>query len=284
MSTPYLSSISCSARYEAGSKLAGVIYITRISDNRFSGIAGRNFRMFRELCGDTSLQNVILLTNMWGQVTQDVGEEREEELATKFFKPVLDKGARLARHHNTVESAHDVIRSIMKNVPVPLRIQRELVDEGRNIDDTAAGAAINEELNEKIKKHKEELKSLRDEMEELREKDAEARQEMEEDARKLREEMNQMRAESANMKAGYEEEKRKIEEKMSEKIKEMQEQARKDREADEAARKEYMDALKKQLEDQANNSAEMREKLQQQVKNLEDQWNNRDQGWQCAIM
>ena len=74
------------ARYENGSKLAGVIYIHRISDKRFTGMAGRNFKMFRELCGDSSLKNVILVTNMWGEVSEAVGETREQELTTNFFK------------------------------------------------------------------------------------------------------------------------------------------------------------------------------------------------------
>jgi hypothetical protein len=51
-------------RYENGSKLAGVIYIYRISDNRFTGIAGRNFGIFRGFCGDETLKNVILVINM----------------------------------------------------------------------------------------------------------------------------------------------------------------------------------------------------------------------------
>ena len=104
-------------RYEASSTLAGVIYISRLSDKRFSGIAARNFKMFRELCGDKTLRNVIFVTNMWGEIPQDVGEARELELTTNFLKPVLDKGAQLVRHHNTIQSAHDIIRFILENKP-----------------------------------------------------------------------------------------------------------------------------------------------------------------------
>jgi len=43
--------------------------------------------MFREFCGDATLKNVILVTNMWGEVTQDVGEARERELTTNFSSP-----------------------------------------------------------------------------------------------------------------------------------------------------------------------------------------------------
>ena len=80
--------------------------------------------MFWELCGDSTLKNVILVTNMWGDVSLDVGEAREQELVQEFLKPVLDKGAQLARHHRTTEYAHEVIRRIMKNRPIPLQIQR----------------------------------------------------------------------------------------------------------------------------------------------------------------
>ncbi|KAF9647084.1 hypothetical protein BDM02DRAFT_3065838, partial [Thelephora ganbajun] len=150
--------------YKAGSKLAGVIYIHRISDLRFTGITGRNFRMFRELCGDSTLKNVILVTNMWGMVTKAAGEARERGLTTKFFKPVLDEGAQLVRHHNTVESAHDIIRRILKNHPITLQIQRELVDEGKGITDTSAGEVINKEINEQIRRHQAKLEAVQKEM------------------------------------------------------------------------------------------------------------------------
>ena len=86
-STDYL------ARYESGSQLAGIIYVHRISDDRFSGISVRNFKMFQKLCGDSTLKNVILVTNMWGRVEEDVGEAREKELAEVYFAPALEKGA-----------------------------------------------------------------------------------------------------------------------------------------------------------------------------------------------
>ena len=75
--------------------------------------------MFRETCGDTGLKNVALVTNMWGEVSQDVGETRERELTTNSFKPDLDEGVQFARHRYTPQSAHDIIRRIMENQPAP---------------------------------------------------------------------------------------------------------------------------------------------------------------------
>ena len=106
----------------------------------------------------------MLVTNMWSEVSHDVGEAREYELSSEFFKQAIYKGAQVARHHDTTQSAHGIIRMLMMNRPIALRIQWELVDKGKDIADTAAGVTINKELNEQIKKHRAELKKLQDEM------------------------------------------------------------------------------------------------------------------------
>jgi len=227
--------------------------------------------MFRELCGDSTLKNVVLITNMWGDVSEDVGEERESELMTDFYKPALDKGAQIARHHNTVESAHAIIRRIVKNRPITLQIQRELVDEHKDIIDTAAGEAINKELNEQMRRHQAGMKELQEEMEKaMKEKDEETRQELEEGTRKLQEQMDKIKMESEGMASSYQEEK----ERMEERMRQMQEEARQERDRIEAAHKQQMDTLNKQLQDNAKVSAAEREAMQQHIGQLQHQINN----------
>lgn len=51
-------------RYEQGGTLAGVLYFHRISDFEMGEISMRNLNMFRKLCGDGTLQNVVIVTNM----------------------------------------------------------------------------------------------------------------------------------------------------------------------------------------------------------------------------
>jgi hypothetical protein len=253
-------------RYAAGSKLAGVIYMHRISDKRFTGISGRNFKTFRELCGDTTLKNVIIVTNMWGEVSQDVGESREKELSSNFFKPALEKGAQMARYQNSEQSAHDIIRSIMKNQPMTLQIQRELVDEGKNVIDTAAGEAVNKGLNEQIRRHQAELKAIQEGVMQVpKDKDKETRKELEEENRKLKEEVVKMMNDSSGMAARYQEEKRRIETAM----RQMQEQARQEWEKAEVAYRIQMDNLNNCLRERTNASAADREAMQHQ-------WDNRD--------
>ena len=209
-------------RYERGCKLSGVVYIHRISDKRFTGIAGRNFRMFRELCGDTTLKNVVLVTNMWSEVSLDIGEARENELSSEFFKSVLDNGAQMARHHDTIQSAHDIIRRIMENHPVVLQIQRELVDERKDIVNTAAGEAVNQELREQIKRHQVELDEVQEEMAQALERmDEQTKRELERDRRKLQERMEKIKKDSEGMVANYAAEKERAEEKMRQMEQEM---------------------------------------------------------------
>jgi hypothetical protein len=130
------------------------------------GISTRNFKMFRQLCGESTLKNVVIVTNMWSEVSQDIGIAREAELASEdlFFKPVLDKGAQMVRHSNTSASAHAIIARIVENHPLSLQIQRELVDQKMDIGKTAAGEELNRELNIQLQKHRNELRALQEEM------------------------------------------------------------------------------------------------------------------------
>ena len=168
--------------------------------------------MLDELCGDTALKNVVIVTNMWDAVSREVGEARENELSGKFCKPVLDQGAQMVRHYNTTESAHDVVRRVMKNHPVVLRIQRELVDEHKDLIDTSAGKAINRELDEQIRRHQVELERAEEEIAQaLEEKDEEAREELGEETRRLQEQMRKIKEDSERMAANYAAEKERME-------------------------------------------------------------------------
>ncbi|RDB17530.1 GTP-binding protein A [Hypsizygus marmoreus] len=203
--------------HKRGKVLAGVIYMHRILDNRMGGISSRNFKMFRHLCGDSSLQNVVIVTNMWGQIDLHVGEAREKELATKdiFFQPVLKKGARLARHDHTLESGHAILRSLLGRQPQMLQIQREL-ETGMDLSQTSAGKELNRDLAEQIAKHKDEIQLLIEEMNEAsRLRDEETRKELAEEHDRLQSEVLRIQIESRNMAAGYAEAIAKLEQRMN---------------------------------------------------------------------
>jgi len=202
----YHTALPHTPRYKRGIKLAGVLYFHRISDVRMSGAPVKNFKMFQKLCGENTLQNVVIVTNMWGGVDRRVGEKREAELKGKdiFFKPVLDKRGQMARHLNTTDSARDILRLILHNPPLPLCIQVELVDEHKDISRTSAGEELNRELNARIRKHKEEVRALEEEMHRaMKDKDEEIRKELEEETKKVQGEIKRIEVEAEKMASDY---------------------------------------------------------------------------------
>ena len=204
-------------RYEEGSTPAGVIYVHRISDNRFSGITGRNFGMFCTLCGESTFKNVVIVTNMWKEESWNVNESREKELSSEFFKTALDKGAQMVRHHNTAQSAHNIIRQVMKNNPVALQIQRELVDEHKDLIDTTAGGATKKELRDLIRGQQADMREIQAEMmQALRAKDKETRRELEIVRRELQENVMNVEKDLKRVAMNYAREKERAEAKMKE--------------------------------------------------------------------
>lgn len=193
------------ARYETGVRLAGIIYFHRISDERFTGIDVRNFGVFRKLCGDQTLQNVAIVTNMWGNVCLETGEARERQLSAMFFKPAIDKGARFLRHVKTVESAHEVIRALLDNNPLALRIQEELVDQHMEFTQTAAGEEIRRGLDKHAEVLEEKIKGLLNELEDVEKKEQETQRELEEEIAGLRARLEDVRTESMQLEVRYQE-------------------------------------------------------------------------------
>lgn len=197
-----------------GARLAGVIYMQRISDLRVGGSARRDFRMFQELCGEEAYPNVIIVTNMWGAVTAEDGNAREHELATKdiFFKPILDKRARMLRHDHTKQSTHQIIQNLIDKEPVVLQIQREL-GEGMDITQTAAFKQLDRELSELSARHMKELEALQEEMTDAeRSRDEETRRELQEEVHKVEAELEKAQSQAARLASDYQAELRRIEE------------------------------------------------------------------------
>jgi len=253
----------------------------RISDRRFGGIAGRNFKIFRELCGETSLKNVVLVTNMWGEVPHDVGEAREKELASAFLKPALDKGAQMARHHNTERSAHDVIRQIMNNHPVVLQIQHEIVDEHKNVASTAAGEAVNVELTEETKRHEAALEGM---MLALEESHEQARRMLEEERGNLQAQMWVIAEDSEETAIQYVLELEWVEMRM----KHMEAQAKLDREQAEMEYQVQMVLLNNRLQAAEIEAEIERLTMEQQIRQLQAQMNESGGGGggggSCVVM
>lgn len=173
------------AIYKAGATLAGIIFPHRITDPRMSGGAIKNLEIFKRLCGDggEAYPSVVLTTNMWpgldaGHAGYVAAERREGELrGTRYWGPILDGGASLARHDGSEVSARRIVDSIIDRSAgrgIVLQIQRELVDQGMTLDATAAGPYLQGEIRAAEEEFAAELRELQEAMDEARREHDEA--------------------------------------------------------------------------------------------------------------
>jgi hypothetical protein len=152
-----------SSRYANQEKLSGIIYLYDITADRMKGSAKKNLVMFRKLVGRQGLRNVILATTMWSKMSEPdlraEGLKRQQELCNGHWADLLKKGSLIVPHDNGYMSAKKMICHIIGLEEVVLTIQKELVDEKKDLIETAVGAEINREvLAERAKKDKEKEK------------------------------------------------------------------------------------------------------------------------------
>lgn len=138
------------------------------------GAACKNFRLFRNICGDDTLKHIIIATTMWSEVMTEVGVRREGELSMddRYFKPALEKGAKLVRHDDTLASARGIVKQMISYLPGALSIQREMVDQHSALTDTTAGQYLRAELETVIQRQRDEIRNMRAELATLRAKSA----------------------------------------------------------------------------------------------------------------
>jgi predicted GTPase/exonuclease VII small subunit len=160
--------------YEKSIKLAGIVYLHRITDNRMAGSPHRNLRMFGELCGDQAVKKVVLVTTMWDkayslapgkQKDQDREQEklvsREKDLFERYWKTMIDHGASTARFTNSSHSAWNIIEVILSHQEAEvLLLQEEIVDLKRALNETQAGKTLYSDLQKLLAEQRDTVRSL----------------------------------------------------------------------------------------------------------------------------
>jgi nucleoside phosphorylase len=147
--------------YEHNALLSGIIWLQPINNIRVDGPDLRNFNMFRKLCGDDGFKNVILATTNWDAAqTQLQTQEflaREKELSSNLWSNMIEKGSQLRSYKRNNGIAEQMIRELVQHTPIALDIQHELVDEHKQLVDTAAGSYMVEGLKQSHQRYEEEL-------------------------------------------------------------------------------------------------------------------------------
>jgi uncharacterized membrane protein len=155
--------------YKENIQLSGIVYLHPITKNRVTGSTLKNLRMFHKLCGNESLPSVVLATTMWKNVDENDGERRQEELKStpNFWGEMVANGSRVFRHEDNRASAMNIITYILdQRKRTILHIQREMVDEGKRLDETSAGQELERELLKQREVFEKRLREAQEEMQE----------------------------------------------------------------------------------------------------------------------
>ena len=152
--------------YENGTRLTGILYLQRISDNRMTGSSLKNLSILRSICGMKNLPHVMLATTMWPLVTTEQGNKREAELisTSHFWGSMKSADPIIRRYDNTRGGAIAMVDELLQMSPIVLQIQEEMAVRKMALIDTEAGQKVNIDLKTLEKKHKEELEEVRKEL------------------------------------------------------------------------------------------------------------------------
>lgn len=285
--------------YEMKQKFIGVIYMHDISITRVSGITVRNIGLFKAAVGEVAAKNVVVVASKWDLVDSSVAEQRQAELMEEpdFFSTIMKAGGTMQKHGRG-DSPLGIIRYILQKHHVTLEIQREMVDEGKKLNETAAGDILNQEIAkalaevkvahqiqmDELKRHMEDVNKRAEERAEEQKRLAEyMKRKAEEQAEELKKQAEENKRQMEDMRRKAEElaNKNKIEaEEQKRRNEEMERQAEeRKRQAEEWQRQEQerMRQQERQAEENKRLVEEEKRILEQRMKDLHDEHNRQQQ-------
>ena len=175
-------------RYPAGTKLAGIVYAHRIL-YYYQNLLSGNIEILKELCGDATLRNVVIMIHEW----EEVSPETEELLNASFsnegsFHAVIEHGAQVYRCTDASKPDVGALRFILGGTPVVPKVQQGPIDEGggpervlKESEQEAVDKKVEElrrELEEQKRRAQLEADALKEQIAEMRHEKERIQQEM----------------------------------------------------------------------------------------------------------
>ncbi|KAI8633025.1 P-loop containing nucleoside triphosphate hydrolase protein [Xylariaceae sp. FL1651] len=148
-------------QYALGLALKGIIFLHRITDIRVQGSTLSSMVMFREICGDHALKNVVLMTTFWDLLDdKSVGAQRQQELREDFWCEMISKGSQVRQFDGSQDMAEALVIRLVGQNPIVLQIQQDIMQQGKLLEDTTVGKRIVQRLERNLKDKDKELEEL----------------------------------------------------------------------------------------------------------------------------
>lgn len=141
--------------YTKDHQLDGLILLHPITHNRVGGMERKRTRLLEKILGVDAYKRIVIATTMWDDlVNEEVMNGRIQGRTGEggVWADMVKQGARICRHHNTHESAHEIIRHIIRTSDrvgkVKPLLQMEIIQSGGRVMETSAGRELKEQLEE----------------------------------------------------------------------------------------------------------------------------------------
>jgi hypothetical protein len=117
--------------------------------------------MLEKLTG-SEFGKVVLTTTMWDEIDEETGERREAELRSVYWKSMIRRGSSTRRFTLTRNSALEIITPFIEGSGerFALLLQKEVLDMGRKLPQTTAGAGLELEYVAHAKEHQMHLANI----------------------------------------------------------------------------------------------------------------------------
>ena len=238
------------SRYPTGTKLAGIICVHQIfklfkETHTWNEWLNGNMEKLKELLGDVTLKNLVLMTRGWREIHPATREQVKRIFSTggeEFqYRTARAEGAQVYHCDSASELDLGALRIILGARPVVPKVQQEPINKGSESEQTAVAAELGE-IPELARRHNSDTKKRGGGMQEAEDKRVEKlRREVEQERRRAREEADGLKKRIAEMQ---------LEERMrKETCQELEERERRAREEADGLRKRIAEMQSKLEED-----------------------------------
>lgn len=136
---------------------------------RMGGQSLKNLKMFKDLVGEDSFSNVVIVTNKWNDPPLPEQESRERELmqTKEYFGDMINHGAQLLRcgRKPGLQDGLRLLDMLEYRRPLRLKIQKEMPGESvTSLLDSTAGRSVESELNEMVNFNRNFIEGAQEEM------------------------------------------------------------------------------------------------------------------------
>jgi len=110
------------------------------------------------------MHKVTLLQTMWDVVNQEVGERRDKDLRTNFWKPMTDADAKIEKFRNNPTQAWEIVSRLVgihaDQIKDAVLLQEELVTARKRVGESSAGKEIYNDYQRLLDQQRERLRQL----------------------------------------------------------------------------------------------------------------------------